>query len=156
MSAAKPFTGRHAALIICGGFAIVIAVNLTMAIFATRSFPGLIVTNSYVASQKFNSWIAAGKAQKALGWAVSASTRGDSLIIEARSARNTPLTGLHAEVLLSHPLGAGEPVSITLTETAPGIYSGPHGLTPGQWQAEVRLRRGSDRHYMKQRLLIPG
>jgi len=156
MSSAGIFTGRHAAFIICGGFAIVIAVNFTMAYLATRSHPGLIVPNSYIASQKFNGWLAAGKAQKAMGWQVTATSKGDQLVVEARDAGNAALTGLAATAFVSHPLGQGEPVRITLTETAPGSYTGPHLLTPGQWQAEIRLSRGKQQHYLKQRLLVSG
>lgn len=156
MSAARPFTGRHAALVICGGFAIVFAVNLTMAVLATRSFPGLVVPNSYIASQKFNGWLAAGRAQQAQGWNVSATADGDRLVIRAMESGGAVLTDLDATAAVSHPLGQGDPVRITLTETAPGTYTGPLGLTPGQWQAEIRLSRGEQQHYLKQRLLVSG
>lgn len=156
MSTSRPFTGRHAALVICGGFALVIAVNLTMAVLATRSFPGLVVPNSYIASQKFNGWLAAGRAQQAQGWNISAAADGDQLVIRATDSGGAVLTGLDAMAMVSHPLGQGDPIRTTLTETAPGTYAGPHGLTPGQWQAEIRLSRGKQQHYLKQRLLVPG
>jgi nitrogen fixation protein FixH len=38
-------------------FGVVIAVNLTMARLAIGSFGGVVVENSYVASQKFNGWL---------------------------------------------------------------------------------------------------
>ena len=50
-------------------FGIIIAVNLTLAVNAVRTFPGLEVRNSYVASQAFQ---ADRAAQEALGWDVSA------------------------------------------------------------------------------------
>ena len=50
-------------------FGIIITVNLTLAFNAVKTFPGLEVKNSYVASQKFN---AARAAQLKLGWEVSA------------------------------------------------------------------------------------
>lgn len=61
-------------------FGIIIAVNLTLAFQAVRTFPGLEVPNSYVASQVFDEKRAA---QLALGWEVSAQLNGDvlSLII---------------------------------------------------------------------------
>jgi len=50
-------------------FGVIIAVNLTLAYQAVKTFPGLEVKNSYVASQVFD----VEKAdQLALGWEVSA------------------------------------------------------------------------------------
>jgi len=50
-------------------FGIIISVNLTLAFNAVRTFPGLEVKNSYVASQSFDKDRAA---QEALNWDVSA------------------------------------------------------------------------------------
>ena len=60
------------------GFGIIISVNLTLAVNAVRTFPGLEVKNSYVASQAFQ---ADRAAQLALGWDVSASLDGDVLAV---------------------------------------------------------------------------
>lgn len=46
----KELTGRHVLLMFVAGFGIIIAVNLTLAFSAVRTFPGLEVKNSYVAS----------------------------------------------------------------------------------------------------------
>ncbi len=70
------FTGRHALLIFCSAFAIIIGVNITLAVKAVSTFPGLEVKNSYVASQEFN---ARSQAQRALGWDVNAEVKGDLL-----------------------------------------------------------------------------
>jgi len=51
-------------------------VNLTLAFQAVRTFPGLEVDNSYVASQSFDEDRAA---QLALGWDVSATLEGQVL-----------------------------------------------------------------------------
>ena len=63
-----PFTGRHMALILVAGFGIVIAVNFLMAYLAARDFGGVVVENSYVASQNYNSWLKEADAQRQLGW----------------------------------------------------------------------------------------
>lgn len=57
-------------------FGIIISVNLTLAFNAVRTFPGLEVKNSYVASQSFDVDRAA---QQALGWDVAATLDGDML-----------------------------------------------------------------------------
>ncbi|MGR3513433.1 MAG: FixH family protein [Paracoccaceae bacterium] len=58
------------------GFGIIITVNMTLAVNAVRTFPGLEVKNSYVASQSFQ---ADRAAQEALGWEVSATVTDDRL-----------------------------------------------------------------------------
>jgi nitrogen fixation protein FixH len=151
-----PFTGRHALFVICGGFAIVIGANLALAVWAARTNPGLVVENSYVASQKFNGWLAQGRAQKAMGWTVTSAADAGRLSVSATNALGQPLDGLEAVATLEHPLGAEPSHAITLAQVAPGRYAAPHGLAPGQWLAEVRLSRGSERYYLATRLVVPG
>lgn len=70
------FTGKHALALFGGAFGVIIAVNVTLAVNAVRTFPGLEVKNSYVASQTFDDRRAA---QQALGWSVAA-THEDGLL----------------------------------------------------------------------------
>ncbi|KIN64190.1 FixH protein [Sulfitobacter noctilucicola] len=71
-------------------FGIIITVNLTLAFNAVRTFPGLEVKNSYVASQSFD---VNRTAQLALGWDVSAQLDGDklSLVIKEDGRPISPL-----------------------------------------------------------------
>lgn len=61
--------GYHVLAVFVLGFGIIIAANLTLAVNAVRTFPGLEVKNSYVASQKFET---AREIQDALNWEVTA------------------------------------------------------------------------------------
>ena len=65
----KELKGWHVATFFGLGFGTIIAVNAALAVSAVRTFPGLEVKNSYVASQSFD---ANRSAQEALGWDVSA------------------------------------------------------------------------------------
>ena len=150
------FTGRHMLGVMLGGFAVIIGVNLTLATLASRSHPGMVVENSYIASQKFNGWLAEGRAQKALGWTAAAEIDGALVRVEVAGPGGAPLPGLKANVRFVHPLGSGTPRDVALVEAAPGVYAAPHGLAPGQWQADVRLTRGNDRFYLPARLVVPG
>jgi nitrogen fixation protein FixH len=55
-------------LIMLGFFGLIIGVNLTMAYLAVGSWPGLVVKNSYVASQQFNATLRDAAHQADLGW----------------------------------------------------------------------------------------
>lgn len=48
------FTGYHMIACVVSFFAVIIFANVTMAWFASSSWTGLVVKNSYVASQQFN------------------------------------------------------------------------------------------------------
>ncbi len=66
MTDAKPLTGRKVFMIFIGAFGIIFAVNITLLVSAVKTFPGLEVKNSYVASQTFDD---RAQAQTAMGWA---------------------------------------------------------------------------------------
>lgn len=82
--------GWHVLTGFCLAFGVIISVNLALAYNAVRTFPGLEVSNSYVASQVFDK---NREAQLALGWDVSADLNGDvlSLFIMEDGAAIAPL-----------------------------------------------------------------
>ena len=67
-AAASRRTGRQVLGWFVGGFGIIISVNVYMATQAVRTFPGMEVANSYVASQSFDR---DREAQLRLGWTVT-------------------------------------------------------------------------------------
>ncbi len=66
--AEQKFTGWHMLAVMLAFFGVIIAVNVTLAVFASTSWSGFVVKNSYVASQEFNSKAVVARAQEALGW----------------------------------------------------------------------------------------
>jgi nitrogen fixation protein FixH len=72
----REIKGWHVFATFVAAFSVIIAVNLTLAFNAIRTFPGLEVKNSYVASQVFDREKAA---QLSLNWDVSATLEGDEL-----------------------------------------------------------------------------
>ena len=83
-----PITGPKFFAIFASFFVVIIAVNLVLAVQAVRTFPGLEVANSYVASQEFDRERAA---QEALGWHVAAEVRGDVLRLSITDADGAPV-----------------------------------------------------------------
>ncbi len=88
MMAGGQITGRHVLVGFVAAFGIIIGVNLVLAWSAVKTFPGLEVKNSYVASQQFDDRRAA---QEALGWTVRADHEGDQLRLSIVDARDTPV-----------------------------------------------------------------
>jgi nitrogen fixation protein FixH len=84
----RKLTGWHVLAIFGGAFAVIISVNLVLAWNAVRTFPGLEVKNSYVASQTFD---ARRASQEALGWSVRADATGDTVILAITDADGRPV-----------------------------------------------------------------
>lgn len=86
--AERQITGRHVFLGFVAAFGLIIGVNLVLAWSAVRTFPGLEVANSYVASQEFDDRKAA---QEALGWQVAADHSGGLLALRITDADGRPV-----------------------------------------------------------------
>jgi nitrogen fixation protein FixH len=137
--APRPFTGRHMALVMTGFFGVVIAVNVLLANLAVSTFSGTVVENSYVASQEFNGWLVAAKADKALGWKMALGRSGEgSVRFTLSDASGRPLAGAAVRAQADHPLGARAPVVMTPREVAPGIYEA--ALPAGRWHVGIEVR----------------
>lgn len=134
------FTGKHMAAVFVGGFAVVIAVNLVMASFAVGSFHGTVVDNSYVASQKYNGWIAKAEASKALGWQAVPQRRDDGrVMIETLGLPDDAIVTAEAE----RPLGTRDTLSLTFTAQGQGRWVSNEALAQGRWRVRMAIRAGT-------------
>ena len=130
----RRFTGWHFTAIIVAFFGVVVAVNLTMAMFATRTFGGVVVENSYVASQKYNGWLDAARKQDQLGWKIETS------IDDQRHVRvSVSIDGAVASGFARHPLGREPDVPLTFDH-----LRSAQALPPGRWAVHLLVRRGND------------
>jgi nitrogen fixation protein FixH len=131
----KRFTGWHFTAIIVGFFAVVIAVNLTMAMYATRTFGGVVVENSYVASQKYNGWLEAARKQGRLGWEIAPSLDAERRILVSVNVDGAKISGF-----ARHPLGREPDVPLNFGH---GLRSA-EALPPGRWAIHLLVQRGND------------
>lgn len=137
----KRLTGVHVASIFVGFFGVVIAVNVLMATLATSTFGGIVVENSYVASQHFNGWLDEAAREKAIGWAASIHRDpAGQATIALTDAKGAPLTGAKVAVDAVHPLGRVPDHQLAVHEVSPGIYAAP--LAAGRWRLRVTAEAG--------------
>jgi nitrogen fixation protein FixH len=115
-----PFNGRHMTAILVAGFGVVIAVNVAMASLASSTFGGIVVENSYVASQDFNRWLDEAAREKALGQRIEAHRRGDGRVVALlRQARDEPVSAQAQPVpAQAEPVEAPAATPTTITATA--------------------------------------
>lgn len=129
----REITGRHVFIGFAAAFGLIIVVNLVLAFSAVKTFPGLEVKNSYVASQTFDE---RRIAQEGLGWTVRASHADGVLRLEITDAG-----GATVEVAALHAV-AGRATHVA-DDVAPDFrfdgtaYFAPVALGEGNWNIRM-------------------
>lgn len=148
--ACKPreFTGRHMLIYILAFFAVVIGVNITMAMLARKSWTGLVVENTYVASQQFNEEARKGRAQAALGWTGKLTIASGEVRYGLVDSRGKPVPLHGVRMLFRHPAYEAEDEALTLaaaSRDSPGNtqqFAARHTPKDGVWIVEIDASAG--------------
>ena len=144
----RTITGWHVLAMFLFGFGTIIAVNFTLAFNAVRTFPGLEVKNSYVASQHFD---AERAAQEALGWDVTATVRNDELTLRFAVGETTVIPLIESAVF-------GRATSVVADQNPDftfrnGAFRAPVAAGPGNWNLRI-VARAADGTLFKQRVIV--
>lgn len=127
------FTGWHMLAVCVGAFGVIITVNLALAFNAVRTFPGLNVKNSYVASQEFDVRRAA---QEALGWRVDVVAERDTLRVNITGQSGQPVEVESLTATVGRATHLKDDMTPEFQFDGAG-YVAPAVLAPGKWA--VRL-----------------
>ncbi|MES1971285.1 MAG: FixH family protein [Pseudomonadota bacterium] len=138
----KRFTGWHMTGIMVAFFGVVIAVNFLMASYAVETFGGTVVENSYVASQRYNAWLAEARAQRKLGWSVDVAAGGDRLVRITPRAPAGLLTGASITATAAHPLGRLPERDLVFRNSGAGQFVASQTLPAGRWLLRIEVRDG--------------
>ncbi|NML07840.1 FixH family protein [Sphingomonas sp. G-3-2-10] len=136
----RRFTGWHMAGIMVSFFAVVIAVNFYMATQASRTFGGVVVENSYVASQRFNGWLADARAQDALGWRATPAVDDAGRVTVVLADNEGAIRGATVMATATHPVGRLSARSFALRDMGDGRYGSAEALAAGRWQLRIDVR----------------
>jgi len=146
----KPLTGRKVFVIWCCTFGVIISVNLVLAFFAVRSFPGLEVANSYVASQNFNEQLAQ---QRALGWEVAAKVEDGLLVLAFTDADGHPVEIAALQATLGRATHVREDRQPEWRYYG-GVFTAPaKDLAPGNWNIRL-VATAPDGSQFRQRVVL--
>lgn len=140
----RELKGYHVLAIAVGCFAIVIGANLTMLFAATGTFPGLVVENSYVASQDWNRRTAA---QQALGWVAEVGYADGELSVILTGADGSAVTDADLTVKVGRPTTTADDRVLEISARN-GAYLAQADLAPGRWQIEIATASGPDYRQM--------
>jgi nitrogen fixation protein FixH len=150
----REFTGRHMLAIILAFFGVVIAVNLTMATLANTSWTGLVVENTYVASQQFNKKAEEGRAQAALGWTGNLTIAWGEVRYGLTDATGKPVPLHGVQVLFRHPAYEKEDESVTLALASGQDFAAQYMPRDGVWIIEIDADAGLARPYRDVRRIM--
>ncbi len=137
----RRFTGWHAATALVVFFGVVGAVNFTMARLAHSTFGGIVVKNSYVASQEFNRWLDEAEASERLGWQSQTAwlPNGRVSVSLDGAPAGTQLSGM-----ARHPLGRMDDVPLNFSAQDGGRFLSSEELPDGRWTLRLEARSGGD------------
>lgn len=144
----RPITGWHVFGLFALAFGTIIVVNLTLAFNAVRTFPGLEVKNSYVASQSFQ---AERAAQEALDWDVSARLEANKLKLQFRKDGQAIAPRIESAVF-------GRATSVSADQRPAfhyqaGVFSAPVSAGVGNWNLRL-VALAPDGTRFQQRIIV--
>ncbi|WP_378946446.1 FixH family protein [Mesorhizobium sp. ANAO-SY3R2] len=150
----KQFTGWHMLAIMVAFFGTIITVNLVMATFANTSWTGLVVQNSYVASQQFNEKVAESRAQAALGWHDTLTVANGEIRYDLSDASGSPITAEGVTVQFRRPAYEAEDWQTTLAREADGVFSAKADVRDGIWIVNTEAKLANGQVYQQARRIV--
>jgi nitrogen fixation protein FixH len=130
----KELTGKHVLAIFVSAFGVIIAVNITLAVNAVKTFPGLEVKNSYVASQQFDERKAA---QEGLGWVVSGNHANGQLRLSITDQAGAAVEVASLDAVLGRATHVADDVEPDFTFDG-NAYVAPIELANGNWNIRMK------------------
>jgi nitrogen fixation protein FixH len=137
-------TGWHVLALVVGFFATVIAVDVTFAVLAVKTFPGEVSVTPYEDGLLYNKKLAQMAAQEKLGWRAAAGAEPGRVILEMRDRDGAPVRGLAVSGKLERPATETGRKLLVFREIGPGLYAATPGALAGTWDltAEAADRAG--------------
>ena len=150
------FTGRHMWLVLIAFFGTIIAVNVTMAVLSSTSWTGLVVQNSYVASQEFEAKRQAHEAQLAAGWAADLQFVDGMAVLRVVDGNKRFAELGEVTLQVNRPVGGHDDQRVALVRMADGTHAAPIVLGQGMWEVLVSAPDSElGRFVLHQRLRLP-
>ena len=129
-------TGKHVFAITASAFAVIIGVNVLLAVKAVSTFPGLEVENSYVAGQDFNERKAA---QLALGWVMVPGYENGKMTLAFTGSDGLPVAVGDLQVLVGRTTEAKDDTNPVFARDG-DLYAADVALGRGKWMVKVTAR----------------
>lgn len=133
MAMQRELTGKHVLIIMLVAFGTIIAANVVMMASAIRTFPGLVVDNSYVASQEFDKKRAA---QEALGWTTAVIYRDGECALNFTNKDGAPVYPEDVTAKIGRSTTTRDDLAPELVMKGAG-FAAPLKLDNGKWVVDI-------------------
>jgi len=150
------FTGRHMLLLALSFFGVIISVNVLMAVVSSTSWTGLVVENSYVASQEFEEKRIAHEKQQAAGWQASFTYAPGLAQLIVRDGAGNPVDLGLVSLLINRPVGGHDDEHLTLSRSPDGGYSATVTLGEGVWDVMATASTSTGPFELHERFKVEG
>ncbi len=141
---------------VAAGLGVVVTVNVTMAVLASRSAPGLAVQGSFATSNAYGSIQAEARRQVGLGWSLDVTLRDGRVEAKLADKAGAALPGAALKATATRPVGSYAPLDLGMIATVPGAFRSDIAL-PGQGQWDVLFVASSEGRNFRhtRRILVP-
>ena len=136
--------------IVAGAFGVILAANLTLAYNAVNTFSGLVVQNSYIASQQFDT---RREAQEALGWTLEVAHDGERLRLDFTDASGAVVRPETLAFTIARPNSRHED-GTALLSAFEGGYVAELPLGPGNWNIDISATASDGTAFIQRRSLF--
>ncbi|MGI9356451.1 MAG: FixH family protein [Rhizobiaceae bacterium] len=148
------FTGWHMMACMLAFFGTIIAVNLTMAMLASGSWTGLVVKNSYVASQKFNDRLSEARLQTESGLRSKIVHSNSSVTFTIADRSGTVLKPETALVWIGRPAFEQQDRTLQADCGRDGLCTIATDLAPGPWALRIEAMLQDQTYRRDARLFV--
>ncbi len=147
------FTGYHMVASMVAFFGVIMIANFTMAWFASSSWSGLVVKNSYVASQNFNERLKAARVQDARGWEEAFSYGERQVEFGLLDSAGKAVDFDMVSIKFFRPVSQNRDIELMLTRERAGQYQANIALAPGVWLFKL-IGKGADPYRLNGRMIV--
>lgn len=139
------FTGWHMAGVMVLFFGTIITVNLIMAWNASNSWSGLVVPNTYVASQQFNGKVAQARALAASGIEGDLTVKEGRIAYRVTDAKGVPLVADDVSAVFKRPVDERKDFTVALEPAGEGMFVADRPVPAGQWIVDISTKRDGEK-----------
>ncbi|HSX76091.1 MAG TPA: FixH family protein [Shinella sp.] len=139
------FTGWHMAGVMVLFFGTIITVNLVMAWNASKSWSGLVVPNTYVASQQFNGKVAEARALAASGIEGDLTVKEGRIAYRVTDAGGAPLAADDVSAVFKRPVDERKDFTVALEPAGEGLFVADRAVPAGQWVVDISTKRDGEK-----------
>lgn len=131
------FTGKHMLGVLILFFGTIISVNLVMAYYASSTWSGLVVQNTYVASQQFNAKASAIRDMLASGIKGELDVSSEAIRYRLTLPGDQAVAADKVSAHFKRPVGEHQDFVAELSALGGGLYGVSHEVLPGEWIVEL-------------------